>query len=63
MTMRPGVAEVTQTTSGSTEQTGKVSFKFQANDGWIYTVEVDDPSGTALPTSGQLFALQQVFNA
>jgi hypothetical protein len=62
MTMRRGVPEVTPTTSGTSETSSKVSFKFQANDGWIYTVEVDDKSGAALPTEAQLLDLQHVFD-
>lgn len=63
MTMRPGIPEVTPTTYGIGEMTGTIAFTFQANDGWMYTVEVVDTSGDALPTEAQLLDLRQVFDA
>jgi hypothetical protein len=54
ITIRAGVAEVTPTTYSASQRAGSIALKYQANDGWLYEIELVDTASGPLPTEAQL---------
>jgi len=57
ITILPSKPQVTPTTSSYNDQDGSAAVKYQANDGWIYEIEVVDNGGGTVPTADDLLQI------